>query len=84
MIEVPEIVGNKARAHGDDAWLADIDGLVASLSRDWSLTPGQTIDGGTEALVIGATIDDGRDAVVKLLVPRDGSHAREEAAVLAA
>lgn len=84
MIRVPEIVANKARAAGDDAWLAEIDALVASLATEWDLTIGATIDGGTEALVVEAATNEGRDAVLKLLVPRDGSNAREEAAVLRA
>ncbi len=69
---------------GDDGWLSDIDASVAELADEWDLTIGDTIEGGTEALVLEATTGDGRLAVVKLLVPRDGSNASEEAAVLAA
>lgn len=82
MVDVPAIVRNKARAIGDDAWLEQLDVLVADLAQTWDLTLGATIEGGTEALVIAATTGDGRDAVLKLLVPRDGTNAREEAAVL--
>lgn len=84
MVRVPEIVANKARAVGDEVWLAGVDVLVETLSRDWELTTGATLDGGTEALVVEVTTADGREAVLKVLVPRDGSNAREEAAVLAA
>lgn len=84
MVDVPEVVQNKARANGDAAWLGALPALVADLAASWDLDLGETIEGGTEALVIGATTDDGRDAVLKLLVPRDGANAREEAAVLRA
>ena len=69
---------------GDDAWLTRIDDLVSSLATEWGLTIGATIEGGTEALVVEAATNEGRDAVLKLLVPRDGSNAREEMAVLRA
>lgn len=84
VIRVPAVVANKARATGDEAWLTSIDELVTDLACDWELTTGEALEGGTEAVVVEATTSDGREAVLKLLVPRDGRNAREEAAVLAA
>ncbi len=70
VIEVPEVVRNKAVSCGAEAWLAAIPDLVAQLEQEWSFTVGPVFDGGTEAVVATAVLDDGAEAVVKLLVPR--------------
>ncbi|MEM9517273.1 MAG: aminoglycoside phosphotransferase family protein [Actinomycetota bacterium] len=69
MIEVPEVVVNKARAHGVLAWVDELLGLVDELADRWELTPGEVYDGGTEALVVAVECADGSPAVLKLLVP---------------
>ncbi|MEM7285234.1 MAG: aminoglycoside phosphotransferase family protein [Actinomycetota bacterium] len=83
MVLVPEVVRNKALATGDEAWLDGLDAMLADLADEWGLTTGASIEGGTEAVVLEATMRSGREAVLKVLVPRDGTNAREEAAVLA-
>ncbi|WP_426503860.1 aminoglycoside phosphotransferase family protein [Dactylosporangium sp. McL0621] len=79
---IPEIVRRKAVLAGAHDWLAGLPRLVAELERDWGLCAGKVYDGATEALVVAARLGDGTDAVLKLLVPRAGEHARHEAAVL--
>ncbi len=82
MIEVPEVVRNKAIVAGADRWLADLPALVAELEHDWSITVGRAYSEGTEAYVAEATLDDGTPAVLKLLVPHDGDAAQREITVL--
>ena len=82
MIDVPQVVRNKAVAAGATAWLRDLPDLVAGLERDWSIDVGEPYTGGTEAYVARATLADGTPAVLKLLVPRDGRAARNEIEVL--
>ncbi len=82
--DVAEVVRNKAIETGDAAWLERLDAWIDQLATAWGLTIGRSIPGGTEAHVVEAVTAEGRAAVLKLLVPRDGSNAAEEAAVLAA
>lgn len=79
---VPEVVRNKALAHGAGWWLDGLPALVAELSRDWDITVGRAYDGGTEAFVADATLADGTPAVLKLLVPRPGELAANEITAL--
>ncbi len=92
MIEIDEVVANKARAHGAEDWLDGLPGLVADLERDWSISVGRSLGGGTEAWVGEAVDERGRAAVLKLCLPRERSRwegsdrwgeARREAGVLA-
>ena len=81
-LHLPQAVRAKALAAGAHAWLAGLPRLVAGLEREWGLRLGKVYDGGTEALVLAAGTPDGTPAVLKLLVPRPGGHARHEATVL--
>ncbi|MFI5910212.1 aminoglycoside phosphotransferase family protein [Dactylosporangium sp. NPDC051541] len=82
MLEVPQVVRRKAEAAGAHGWLAELPALVGGLVRDWGLRVGAVYSGGTEALVVAVHLDDDRPAVLKLLIPRPGDHARHEATVL--
>src|SRR5262245_53903806 len=83
MVEVPEVVRNKAIAHGAAPWLDTLPALVDDLAREWSLTLGPSLTGGTEAYVVAATrADDGTSCVLKLGIPRAGDHLANEATVL--
>lgn len=82
MIEVPQVVRNKAVAVGASSWLDDLPQLVAGLEQDWSIAVGRPYQDATEAFVAEATLHDGTDAVVKVLIPRAGNAARDEIAVL--
>jgi streptomycin 6-kinase len=82
VIEVPEIVREKALAVGAAAWLDALPLLVRSVEVEWGITVGQPYSDSTEAFVAEATCDDGAPAVVKLIVPRDGDAAAHETTVL--
>ncbi len=87
MIEIPEVLANKAESLGAGSWLADLGVTVAGLERDWEISVGRPYRDGTEGWVAEAIDDAGRPAVIKLCVPRPGgdpmAEARREAAVLA-
>lgn len=82
MIEIPDVVRSKAHAVGATAWLEALPALVAELEQRWSITVGPAYRDATEAYVARAERADGSPAVLKLVVPRPGSHAQHEAAVL--
>lgn len=82
MITLPETVRAKARLAGADAWLTSLPSLVAALCKRWSLILGRTFPDATEAFVAEATRADGTPAVLKLMIPRLGNHARHEITVL--
>src|SRR5690606_14172197 len=73
VIELPDVVRNRALAVGAHRWLTDLDELVGSLAADWGFTVGDMFHGGTEACVAAVTRDDGSPAVLKVLVPRSGA-----------
>jgi streptomycin 6-kinase len=81
-IAVPQTVQAKARTTGADDWLAGLPGLVAELAERWSITVGSPFGDATEAFVAAATCADGERAVLKLIVPRPGDHARNEITAL--
>lgn len=70
-VVVPEIVRAKAAALGAEgaAWLAGLPGILDRLGRQWSITVGAAIEGGTAAYVTHARTDAGRDVVLKVAVP---------------
>ena len=82
MIELAEVVRNRAIAAGAERWIEELPELVASLARDWSIEIGAQFDEGTEAFVAAAVMADGRQAILKVLVPRSAGVADHEATVL--
>ena len=72
MIELPEVVRNRAIAEGHSEWIDDLTDIVRGLERDWSIELGQIYEEGTEAFVAAAVMADGTPAVLKVLVPRRG------------
>jgi streptomycin 6-kinase len=78
---VPEVVRNKALAAGAAVWLDGLPGLIADLERDWGITVGTPFPDATEAFVAEVS-GPGRGAVLKLMIPRPGDHARNEVTVL--
>ena len=82
MIQVPEVVRQKALAVGAGPWLDELPLLVASLEQDWGIAVGGAYHDSTEAYVAQATCEDGTPTVLKLIVPRDGDAAEKEIAVL--
>jgi streptomycin 6-kinase len=83
MVELPEVVRNRALAEGHADWVDDLIDIVRTLERDWSIQVGRTYNEGTEAFVADATMADGTPAVLKVLVPRrDGGFDDHESTVL--
>jgi streptomycin 6-kinase len=82
MIEVPEVVREKALSVGARAWIDALPQLVHSVEVDWEVTVGRAYPDSTEAFVAEAVRADGTPAVLKLIVPRGGGAAAHEATVL--
>ena len=70
-VEVPDPVRRKARFEGPECgrWLDDLGDLITDLEREWDITVGETLTGGTASVVTAATRADGSPAVVKLVMP---------------
>jgi streptomycin 6-kinase len=79
---VPAVVRNKAVAVGAASWLDALGDLVAGLERDWSIRVGAAYQDSTEAYVARVTLADGTPAVLKLVIPQPGEHARREITAL--
>jgi len=73
VIEVPDVVRNKAVTVGAEEWLGRLAGLVRGLEDDWSIVVGPAYEGGSEAFVAEATCGDGTPAVLKVLMPHRGN-----------
>lgn len=82
MVEVPEVVRQKAVAVGADAWLDDLPLLVARLEQEWGISVGTVYSDATEAFVAEAVCEDATLVVLKLLVPSSGDAAENEIKVL--
>ncbi len=83
MVELPDVVRNRAIAGGHADWVDALPDIVRSLEREWSIEIGRAHDEGTEAFVADAVLADGTLAVLKVLVPqRDGGVDDHEATVL--
>jgi len=84
--DIPEQVRLKAQSAGQAgaAWLAGLERTVAELAREWGLTVGRTLTGGTEAFVAEVTLADGRQAVLKVAHPGAMLSAGELQTLLAA
>jgi streptomycin 6-kinase len=82
VIQVPELVRQKAFAVGASLWLDNLPLLVASVEKEWGIAVGDAYSDATEAFVANATCEDGTAAVLKLIVPRSGDAAENEIAVL--
>jgi streptomycin 6-kinase len=78
VVEVNDVVREKALSVGADGWLSDLPQLVASVERDWGITVGRPYRDSSEEFVAEATCDDGTAAVLKLIVPRDNDAAANE------
>jgi streptomycin 6-kinase len=71
VIEVRPVVRERARQLGPAGrrWLDGLPALVDELAREWSITVGAALPGGSASYVAAARTADGRDAVLKLIVP---------------
>jgi streptomycin 6-kinase len=76
------VVQEKALAVGAARWLDELPEIIAGLEHDWSIAVGRPYETSTEAFVAEAALADGTPAVLKLMIPRPGDHARNEITVL--
>ncbi|SDJ90819.1 aminoglycoside phosphotransferase family protein [Streptomyces indicus] len=53
-------------------WLDELPALLRSLERDWGLTVGPSLAGGSEACVLRVSTAAGEEAVLKLALPDEG------------
>lgn len=82
MLDVPEVVREKALSVGAAEWLDDLPELVRQIEEDWGITVGEAFPFSTEAFVAVVACADGTPAVIKLIVPRDGDAVAHEATAL--
>jgi streptomycin 6-kinase len=81
-LRVPDVVANAAAACGADRWLADLPRLVADLEAEWSVSVARPYPYATEAFVAEASLSDGTPAVLKLLIPHEGTVVGHEITML--
>ena len=83
---IPEIVRRRASNLGEEglAWLRALDEGIADLAREWDISIGAVMQGGSEAFVAEATAPDGRQLVLKIGVPGSESGGQEARVLLAA
>lgn len=72
MIELPPFVRQRVANLGEagEQWLGELPGVVADLSRHWSVTVDAVLTGGTAAYVARVHRPDGTHAVLKIAIPR--------------
>jgi streptomycin 6-kinase len=70
-LDLPLEVRRRAVATGGaaEAWLTDLPALAADIARDWGLTLGSTLHGGSAAYVAQARTSSGEAAVLKIQMP---------------
>lgn len=66
MIDLPQVVRDRARAEGTEWWIESLPEVVASLCAEWRISVGATLVGGTQAYVCEAELADGTLAVLKV------------------
>jgi len=81
---LPDVVRRRAIAEGQPGldWLASLDAVLARLQRDWEISIGPALPGGTAAFVAQATTAGGEPVILKLGTPASAA-GRHEAQVLA-
>lgn len=70
-LDVPEAVRGKAEALGEPghAWLRRLPQTVRALEREWGMTAGPALHGGSAAYVAAAITAGGSEAVLKIVLP---------------
>lgn len=68
---LPAVVIGRAKSAGaeGEAWLANLDKMVSELERQWNITVGEALSGGTHALVAPADGPNGERYVLKADMP---------------
>ena len=72
-IDIPYEVQQKAEHRGRAGldWLNALPVLTSELSKEWNLSIGEALTGGTEGFVVRAITATGQDVVIKLEIPSD-------------
>lgn len=85
-IHLPDTVRRKAKAQGRDGerWLNHLPSLVGGIEREWCLTVGSALSGGSEAFVAIVRMDSKDDAILKIEMPPYTSFANEVRTLIAA
>jgi streptomycin 6-kinase len=85
-VDVPEAVRQKVVARGAEGrrWLDRLGRLIDGLERDWGVTVGPALRGGSESYVAATKTRTGGDAVVKIEMPPYASFASEVRTLIAA
>ena len=76
-INVPVEVRGKVALRGaaGQRWLKALPAMVADLEREWSMSVGRVLTGGTESFVADVVTHSGQQAVLKIALPgREVSH----------
>ncbi|MEA2458745.1 MAG: streptomycin 6-kinase [Thermoleophilaceae bacterium] len=78
IVDVSREVRQKALAQGAGGarWLKQLGEMIDGVERDWQVSVGRALAGGSDSYVAEATTHDGRQAVLKLALP--GSEASHE------
>lgn len=74
MTRLQPLTRHRLAAMGEEgrAWTAALPELLAGLERDWSITIGRDLPGGSASYVARARTEDGKPVVVKVAVIADG------------
>ena len=74
MVRLQPLTRARAASLGDRgvAWVDRLPALLAGLARDWGLTLGRSLTGGSNSYVVGATGTDGHPVVLKVALDDDG------------
>jgi streptomycin 6-kinase len=85
VIAVPVEVRQKAMAQGAEGarWLEHLGAGIEALEREWQISVGSALGGGSDAYVAEATTSDGSQAIVKLALPGAGTAHQIETLLLA-
>lgn len=82
---IPPFVISRAKSAGavGEAWLANLDNMIFELEKEWHISVGESLSGGTHAFVAHADGENGEKYVLKIDMPENlGGEFSREIAVL--
>src|SRR5699024_6122840 len=82
---IPPLVVSRAKSVGaaGEAWLANLDNMISELEKEWHISVGKALSGGTHALVAQADGENGKKYVLKIDMLEDlGGEFSKEISVL--
>lgn len=82
---IPPFVISRAKSAGavGEAWLANLDNMISELEKEWHISVGESLSGGTHAFAAYADGENGEKYVLKIDMPENlrGEFSREIAAL---